>query len=87
MFTIIAFPSEKSMKRLICFLKQSQLCWMVSTVIIWRISLLPEGSPTIPVPPPIRAMGLLPAICKRFIKQRAMKWPTCRLSAVGSKPM
>ena len=75
------------MKRSICFLKQSQLCWMVSTVIIERISVRPDGSPIIAVPPPISAIGLLPAICMRFIRQSAIKWPTCRLSAVGSKPM
>ena len=33
------------MNRSICFLKQSQLCWMVSWVIIWRMSVRPEGSP------------------------------------------
>ena len=87
MFTIMALPSEKSMKRLICFLKQSQLCWMISGVIMVRISERPEGSPIIPVPPPIRAMGRLPAICRRFIRHRAMKCPTCRLSAVGSNPI
>ena len=41
---------------------------MVSTVSIWRISVRPEGSPIIPVPPPTNAIGLLPAICNRFIK-------------------
>lgn len=64
------------MKRLICFLKQSQLCWIVSTVIMVLISERPDGSPTMPVPPPISAIGLFPAICKRFIKQSAMKCPT-----------
>ena len=75
------------MKRLICFLKHSQLCSMVSTVIICLMSVRPEGSPIMPVPPPTRAMGLLPAICSLFIRQSAMKWPTWRLSAVGSNPM
>ena len=37
LLTISAFPSEKSMKRLICCLKQSQLCWIVSGVSIWRM--------------------------------------------------
>ena len=44
-------------------------------------------SPIMVVPPPIRAMGLLPAICRRFIRVRAIKWPAVRLSAVQSKPM
>ncbi len=39
------------------------------------------------VPPPIRAMGLLPAICRRFISVKAIKWPAVRLSAVQSKPI
>ena len=34
------------------------------------------------VPPPIRAMGLLPAICRRFIRVSARKWPGSQ--AVGS---
>src|SRR5699024_11864976 len=50
------------------------------SVIIWRISVRPEGSPIMAVPPPIKAMGRLPAICRRFIRQRAIKWPTWRLS-------
>ena len=87
LLTICALPSPNSMKRSICFLKQSQLCWMVSGVIMDRISVRPEGSPIMAVPPPIRAMGLLPAICRRFIRHRAIKWPTCRESAVGSKPI
>ena len=41
----MALPSPNSMNRSICFLKHSQLCWMVSGVIIERISVRPEGSP------------------------------------------
>ena len=44
-----------------CFKKQSQLCWICSGVIMERMSDLPDGSPMYPVPPPIRAMGRLPA--------------------------
>ena len=73
LFTIIALPSPNSMKRSICFLKQSQLCCMVSTVIMVRISVRPEGSPIMPVPPPMSAMGRLPAICRRFMRHSAMK--------------
>ena len=87
MLTIMAFPSPKSMNRSICFLKQSQLCWMVSGVIMERISVRPEGSPIYPVPPPTKTTGRLPAICRRFIRHSAIKCPTCRLSAVGSNPM
>ena len=75
------------MNRDICFWKQSQLCWMTSGVIIGLESVLPDGSPTMPVPPPSRAIGLFPAICSLFIRHSAIKCPTCRLSAVGSNPM
>ena len=75
------------MKRSICFLKQAQLCSIVSRVIIERMSVRPDGSPIMAVPPPMRAMGLFPAICSRFIRHSAIKWPTCSESAVGSKPM
>ena len=44
-----------------------------------------QGSPIMVVPPPIRAMGLLPACCRRFMKVSATKWPAVRLSAVQSK--
>jgi len=33
----------------------------------------PEGSPMSVVPSPMRAMGLFPAICRRFIRHSAMK--------------
>ena len=46
---------------------------MVSRVSIWRMSVLPEGSPIMPVPPPSSAIGLLPAIWRRFIRHSAMK--------------
>ena len=68
-------------------LKHSALYAIVSSVSIWRMSVRPDGSPIIVVPSPMRAMGLLPAICRRFIRHRAMKWPTCRESAVQSKPI
>ena len=71
----------------ICFLKQAALWAMSSLVSILRMSVRPEGSPIMVVPPPIRAMGLLPAICSRFIRVSAIKWPAVRLSAVQSKPM
>ena len=54
------------MKRLICFLKQSQLCWMVSGVIIWRISVRPDGSPIMPVPPPSQGDRLVACHLQTF---------------------
>ena len=62
LLTSSALPSEKSMKRAICFLKHSTLCSIVSFVIIFLISVFPDGSPIIAVPPPIKAIGLFPAI-------------------------
>ena len=84
---MMALPSEKSMKRAICFLKHSQLCSMSSSVSILRMSVRPVGSPTVPVPPPTRQIGRWPARCMCAIAIRAMKWPAWRLSAVGSKPI
>ena len=52
----------------------------------FRSSLLPLGSPIMPVAPPITAMGRCPACWNRRKIIRAIKCPTCRLSAVGSKP-
>ena len=35
----------------------------------------------------LQMAGNKPAICRRFIRVSAMKWPAVRLSAVQSKPM
>ena len=75
----MAFPGPKSMNRSICFLKQAALWSMSSFVSILRMSVRPDGSPIMVVPPPISAIG--------FIRQSAIKWPTCSESAVQSKPM
>ena len=40
---MIALSSPNSIKLSICFLKQSQLCWIVSGVIMLRISVRPLG--------------------------------------------
>ena len=72
LLTMRALPSEKSMKFSIWRLKQAALCSMSSIVSILRMSVRPLGSPIIVVPP-MRAIGLLPAICRRFIKVSAMK--------------
>ena len=82
-----ALPSEKSMNFAIWTLNFAAFSWIFSCVSIWRISVLPEGSPTIVVPPPSSAIGLLPASWSRRMRFSAMKWPMCRLSAVASKPI
>ena len=63
LLAMIALPSEKSRKRLICALMWATFSSIVSTVIILRMSVLPDGSPIIAVPPPISAMGRWPARC------------------------
>ena len=64
MMAAFSRPESKSRNFAICFLMQETLWSTVSTVIILRKSLLPEGSPIMPVPPPIRAMGRCPARCR-----------------------
>ena len=44
---------------------------MVSGVIICRISVRPEGSPTIPVPPPMRTTGVWPYFCMYIMMMSA----------------
>ena len=62
LFTMRALSSPNSIKRSIWRLKHSALCSMSSRVSILRMSVRPEGSPIMVVPPPISATGLLPAI-------------------------
>jgi hypothetical protein len=52
-----------------------------------RVSSLPEGSPTLVVPPPISTIGLWPVRCSQRSSMIETSEPTCRLSAVASKPM
>ena len=61
------------MNRSIWRRKHSALWSMSSRVSILRISVLPDGSPIMVVPPPISAIGLLPAIWSRFMSVSAMK--------------
>ena len=59
----------------------------VSSVFNWRSWSLKDGSPIIPVPPPTNAIGTCPFCWKRRNIKIGNKWPICRLSAVGSKPI
>ena len=88
MFTIIAaFSPSKDKNLAICFLKRSTL-WSISSLdIILLISVLPEGSPIVAVPPPIKIIGLCPAFCICDATIKEIKCPTCKLSAVGSNPI
>src|SRR5579864_5825144 len=52
-----------------------------------RSCAFPLGSPIIPVPPPTMAIGECPARCSRASAITGSNDPTCRLDAVGSKPM
>jgi len=46
-----------------------------------------DGSPTLVVPPPINTTGRLPVRCIKRSSMICTKDPTCRLSAVASKPI
>ena len=46
-----------------------------------------SGSPIMPVPPPTIAIGEWPKRCSRASPITVSSDPTCRLDAVGSKPM
>ena len=53
----------------------------------FRSSTFPEGSPIIPVLPPIRAIGVWPYFWNLISPIIAIKFPTCKLGAVGSNPL
>src|SRR6185312_9659416 len=54
---------------------------------IWRASSLPDGSPIRVVPPPISTTGRCPCFCSSRSAMICTRLPTCRLSAVQSKPI
>ncbi len=68
----LGFEASKSRKRSICRLMWATLLSMSSTVSTFRRSDLPDGSPIMPVPPPISANGLWPAFCKCAIAMIGM---------------
>ena len=59
---------------------------MVSRVEELALVLLAAGVADHAVPPPASEMGRWPASWKRRSVQSCSRLPTCRLSAVGSKP-
>ena len=60
---------------------------IASTVRSLRLSSLPDGSPTLVVPPPIRATGLPPVSCSQWSIMIWTSEPTCSDAAVQSKPI
>ena len=63
------------------------LRWATSSSEKTSLSLsFPLGSPIIPVAPPSRNIGLCPAFSIRTKLRSGMRFPICKLSAVGSKP-
>ena len=50
-------------------------------------SSLPDGSPTLVVPPPISTIGLWPVFCNSLNNMIDTRDPACRLGAVQSKPI
>jgi hypothetical protein len=79
-------PSSKSRKRSICRRMRVTRSATTSAVIITRSAERPVGSPMKPVAPPARASGRWPESWKRRSASSGTRLPTCRLSAVGSKP-
>ena len=65
----------------------SRLAAIRSSESSWRESSLPEGSPTLVVPPPMSTIGLCPVRCHQRSSMMGISEPTCRLSAVQSKPI
>ena len=52
-----------------------------------RSAAFSDGSPIRPVPPPTSATGVCPARCRCTSPMMGSRLPTCRLEAVGSKPI
>ena len=65
----------------------SILAAMPSTVSSLRASSLKEGSPIMPVPPPISAMGRCPVLCIQCSIMICIRCPTWSEGAVGSYPI
>ncbi|MNL65476.1 hypothetical protein D3C87_1898110 [compost metagenome] len=65
----------------------AMLSSIISMVINWRASSLKEGSPTMPVPPPISEIGRWPVSWNQCSIMIWISEPACRLGAVGSKPI
>jgi hypothetical protein len=80
-------PSPKVRKVSNTVLMLAILAAMSASVSILRLSSLPDGSPTLVVPPPMTTIGLPPAFCSRRSIMIWIRLPTCRLAAVASKPM
>ena len=80
-------PSPKTRNCEKTRLMPSMLASIRSSDRSWRDSSLPDGSPTLVVPPPIRTIGLWPACCHQRSSMIGINEPTWRLSAVQSKPI
>jgi hypothetical protein len=79
--------ASKSRKRSSCARMPRALASISSIDSSERSAVLPLGSPIIPVPPPTSAIGECPWRCSRASAMIGSSDPTCRLDAVGSKPM
>ena len=79
--------TSKSRNCVNCGLICSRFAAIRSLLCNWRSWLLPLGSPIRPVPPPANTIGLCPKRCSRANPISASRFPICRLSDVGSKPM
>ena len=71
----------------ICLVSEITLFFINSLSITSLSLLLPEGSPIMPVKPPITINGFNPYSVNILAKFNERKWPICIESAVGSIPM
>ena len=77
-------PSPKVRKRSNTPLMEAMLAAIPSSVSIWRWVSLPDGSPTLVVPPPMTTIGRWPVCCNRRSIMTLIRLPMCRLVAVAS---
>jgi hypothetical protein len=68
----------------ICFFKESSLCCKFSLVRKLLSASFQPGSQIIPVAPPIKAKYLFALLIKCTQVIKPIKFPKCKLSAVGS---
>ncbi len=66
-----------------CFC-EAMLAWISASLRSWRVSSLPDGSPTLVVPPPTMTIGLWPVCCSRRSIMMVIRLPTCSDGAVAS---
>jgi|GEM_PF-3647864 len=87
LFTRSAFPPPKSRKRSNCFLRAARFRSSVSGSRRFLSFDFPEGSPIMPVAPPITAIARCPARWKWARPMIGIRFPAWKEGPVGSNPM